>query len=220
MVRWLRSACKGDLIITMSMKEYLNNQLINGIDFLKSFSNPSFVRYVELNNVDLSSFTLPIFSHTGYFEDGPTAYREEYREYVQKTLKGITNPCLYVFELVSPDAQSVFEAYKAFVNKQEKLGSFAKRSCSSINSTYVSIDNEPRILYVGKSEKPIDGRIVVHFGYYEKGVPGMQLVYWGKEIGLKLNLHVFELVSSGFQPYLEALEKILFIQLRPLIGKR
>jgi hypothetical protein len=60
----------------------------------------------------------------------------------------------------------------------------------------------------------------VHFGYYEKGVAGLQLVYWGKDIGLKINLHVFELIKEEMHPYLEALEKLLFIQLKPIIGKR
>jgi len=204
----------------MNKKEYLNIQLTQGTDFLKSFYNHSFVRHIEIPNIDVSDFSLPKFNDEGKFIGGPTAFREEYAKYVQSFLKGITNPCLYMFELVSPDVETVFETYKLFVDKQDNIKGVGKRSYSSINNSFLKKENEPQILYVGKSEKPIDGRIVVHFGYYEKGVAGLQLVYWGKEIGLKVNLHVFELVNKEMQPYLEALEKLFFIQLKPIIGKR
>jgi hypothetical protein len=204
----------------MNKKEYLNNQLTQGTDFLKSFYNPSFVRHIEITNIDVSDFSLPKFNDEGKFIGGPTAFREEYIKYVQSSLKGISNPCLYIFELVSPDVETVYEAYKLFADEQDNIKGVGKRSYSSINHSFLKKENEPQILYVGKSEKPIDGRIVVHFGYYEKGVAGLQLVYWGKEIGLKVNVHVFELVNKEMQPYLEALEKLFFIQLKPIIGKR
>lgn len=204
----------------MERKEFLNKHLLNGTDILKAFNSPYFVRHIEISSISMSSFTLPQFDEAGNFIGKPTAFREEYIQLVQKSLNGIINPCLYMFELVSPDVQSVFETYKAFADKQDKIKGAFKRSCSAINSSFSVNNREPCILYVGKSEKPIDGRIVVHFGYYEKGVAGLQLVYWGKEIGLKLNLHVFELVSKEIQPYLEVLEKLFFVQLRPIIGKR
>jgi hypothetical protein len=75
-------------------------------------------------------------------------------------------------------------------------------------------------LYVGKSEKPINGRIVVHFGYYEKVVAGLQLVYWGKDINLMVNVHVFEFINREMNPYLETLEKLFYAQLKHIIGKR
>lgn len=204
----------------MNKKEYLNNQLSNGTDLLKSFNDPSWVNHIEIPNIEISNFSLPKFNDEGKFIDGPTAFREEYVKYVQKSLKGISNPCLYMFELVSPNVETVFETYKAFSEKQSNVKGIGKRSCSSLNKSFLKKENEPQILYIGKSEKPIDGRIVVHFGYYEKGVAGLQLVYWGKEIGLKVNVHVFELVNKEMQPYLEALEKLFFVQLKPIIGKR
>jgi hypothetical protein len=204
----------------MSKKEYLNNQLTKGFGFLKLFNNPSFVRHLEIPNIDVSAFTVPKFDSDGKFIAGPKAYREEYITYIQSSLKGITNPCLYMFELVSPNVEEVFKTYNAFAEEQFKIKGVGKRSCSSINNTFLKKENELQILYVGKSEKPIDGRIVVHFGYYEKGVAGLQLVYWGKEIKLKVNVHVFELLDKEMQPYLEALEKLFFIQLKPIIGKK
>jgi hypothetical protein len=201
-------------------KDYIYMQLMQGFDVIKSFTDPSFVRHIEINNIDISAFILPKFNNEGNFIGGPTAFREEYKKNVQVSLQGITNPCLYIFELVSPDVKSVFETYKAFVENQGKIDNIGQRSCSSVNDTYITKENEPQILYVGKSEKPIDGRIVVHFGYYEKNVAGLQLVYWGKEIGLKVNVHVFELINKETHSYLEVLEKLLFIQLKPIIGKK
>lgn len=208
------------MLSKIDRKEYLNRELTEGTDFLKSFNNPSFVRHIEIPNIDVSLFSLPKFDGDGKFIGGPRAFREEYIKYVQSSLKGITNPCLYMFEIVSPNVEEVFKTYKAFADEQDKIKGIGRRSCSSINNSYSKKENEPQILYIGKSEKPIDGRIVVHFGYYEKGVAGLQLVYWGKEIKLKVNVHVFELLDKEMQPYLEALEKLFFIQLRPIIGKR
>lgn len=204
----------------MIIKEFLNKRLLDGTDFLKSFNNPSFVRHIEIPNINVSEFTLPKFDSDVKFIGGPTAFREEYIKYVQPSLKGITNPCIYMFELVSPNVEEVFKTYKAFADEQDKIKGIGRRACSSVNNSFLKKNNEPVILYVGKSEKPIDGRIVVHFGYYEKGVAGLQLVYWGQEIELKVNVHVFELLNKEMQPYLEAIEKLLFIEIKPIIGKK
>lgn len=200
--------------------EHIQNNLNNGLGFLKSFNDSNFVNHIEISNVDISKFTIPKFDKEGKFDVGPTNFRDEYEIYVQKSLKRITNPCLYMFELISPDVETVFKTYHAFSDEQEKIKGVGKRSCSSINNSFSKKENQHQILYVGKSEKPIDGRIVVHFGYYEKGVAGLQLVYWGRDIKLKVNVHVFELINPEIHPYLEALEKLFFIQLKPIIGKR
>jgi hypothetical protein len=119
---------------------------------------------------------------------------------------------LYIFELVSPDVKTVFKTYKEFYNKNEQIKGIGSRSCSSIKNTHLIKENEHKILYVGKSEKPINGRIVVHFGYYEKSVAGLQLVYLGKDINLKV---MFMFLNREIYPYLETLEKLLFTQLKP-----
>ncbi len=203
--------------------EYLNNQLLEGLEFLKFFNNKDFVRHIEIKDVDISKFTLPEFNKDGTFSGGPRNFRVEYNEFVKKDLEGVTNPCLYLFELVSPDFETISKTFKDFALKQDKIKGIRKRACSAIFDTdniKKNHVNGSKILYVGKSEKPIDGRIVVHFGYYEKGVAGLQLVYWGKDISLIVNLHVFELINKEMQPYLEAIEKLLFVQLKPIIGKR
>jgi hypothetical protein len=204
----------------MRKNTFINNSLYAGIEFLKFFNDPSYVKHIEIPNVEISGFTLPKFKDDCIFDGGPTAFREEYEKHVQKSLQGITNPCLYIFELVSPDVKTVFKTYKEFYNKNEQIKGIGRRSCSSIKNTYLIKENEHQILYVGKSEKPINGRIVVHFGYYEKGVAGLQLVYWGKDINLSVNVHVFEFINREMDPYLETLEKLFFAQLKPIIGKR
>lgn len=203
-----------------TFSEYTNQKLLQGLEPLKSFNDPSIIRHIEIKGIDLSIFTLPKFDNEGKFIGGPTAFRAEYQTHIQNKLKGISNPCLYVFELLGPDTHLVFEKYKKFVHDQKASETINPRNASSISKNYFSKENEAHVLYIGKSEKPIDGRIIVHFGYYEKGVAGLQLVYWGKEIGLKLNLHVFELLNQKTQNYLEVLEKLLFIQLKPIIGKK
>ena len=204
----------------MSKDNFIQNNLNAGLAILGFFNDSNYVKYIEISNVEISDFNLPKLNDVGLFEGGPTAFREEYEKHVQKFIKGISNPCLYIFELVSPEADKVFKTYKEFSNTHEQFKGIGKRSCSSINNYYFVKENEHPILYVGKSEKPIDGRIVVHFGYYEKGVAGLQLVYWGKDINLKVNIHVFELINKDIHPYLETLEKLFFVQLKPIIGKR
>jgi hypothetical protein len=199
---------------------FLFKKLNDSLDYLKSFHDSSITRHIKIQNVSLAEFTKPEFWENGKFVDGPTSYRNEYENIVQPYLKGITNPCIYIFELVSPDVKVVFDSYRSFVSLQEENIGSLRRSCASINNSYNLEDDQPIILYVGKSEKPIDGRIVVHFGYYEKGVAGLQLVHWGKKINLKVNIHVFELLQPEYFPYIEAIEKLFFAKLKPIIGKR
>ena len=199
---------------------FLFDEFSNSLDFLRSFNDSNVTRLIKIQDVSLAEFTLPEFQENGKFVDGPTSYRKEYEKLIQPHLRGITNSCIYVFELVSPNINVVFDSYKSFVDIQDKTNSHCRRSCSSINSSFTTRQNQPAILYVGKSEKPIDGRIVVHFGYYEKGVAGLQLVHWGKNINLIVNIYIFELLHPKMKPYLETIEKLFFAHLKPIIGKR
>lgn len=205
----------------MNYTEYFNNILNQGLLNTKLFEKNEFVRHVLIENIDLSVFDVPKFDMLENSFGNLTDFRAQYIEYIQPHLKGIINPCIYIFEIVNTDINIVYNSYLDFYNKQKKMKGSEKRICSAINHKKIAEmrnDKAPQILYVGKSEKPIDGRIVVHFGYYEKGVTGMQLVFWGKEIGLKVNVHVFEFISNQMCPYLEVLEKLFFVQLKPIIG--
>ena len=203
-------------------KDFFDHELSVVLKDLNFFKNSASVNYIKIQNVCLAEFTKPTFNKDGRFSEGPRGFRNEYVTYIQQYLKEPTqrkNPCIYIFEVVESDAD-IKESYIDFINS-EKL-SPNKRKCSSINLERMKDLNkeENNILYVGKSEKPIDGRIVVHFGYYERGVAGLQLVYWGKDINLKLNLHVFEFVDKNVHRYVEVIEKLFFVRLNPIIGKR
>lgn len=195
---------------------------------IEKFGSDNHVNYISINNIRLNAFAKPTRSLAGTFVDpisglsDPRSGRKEYGNIIQSQwtrLKSIYNPCVYVFELVSPDYHTVFSNYTQYIDEQRKSPP-PKRACSAI-SIVQKETNDRTILYVGKSEKPVDGRIVVHFGYYEKGVAGLQLVHWADRVpDLTINLHVFELVDPELFPYLEVFEKILFSTLKPIIGKR
>jgi hypothetical protein len=98
----------------MTKREHLNNQLLEGLELLKYFNDDDFVRHIEINDIAISQFTLPKFNEDGTFIGGPAKFREEYIKFVQTALKGVTNPCLYVFELVSPDLDTVSKPLRTF----------------------------------------------------------------------------------------------------------
>ena len=96
------------------IKRFFNNHLIDSLSTIKNFVDINSINYIKIPNIDISKFTIPTFNFSGKFELGSTAYRDEYVKYVQCSLKGITNPCLYMFELLSPNLEEVFKTYKAF----------------------------------------------------------------------------------------------------------
>ena len=206
----------------MISKSYFNFKLMNGIDKIKSFNEDLFVKYFSINNIEISKFKTPVFDKKGRFLDGPLAYREEYNKYVQPKLKEIANPCLYIFEVVDVPPKLIHENYLKFLMRQMQSDDINKRACAKVRNPFNQngISNNSNILYVGKSQNALDGRIVVHFGYYEKPVAGLQLVFWGRQIDLKINLHIFEFQKVILSSYLEVIEKLLFIELAPIIGKR
>jgi len=203
-------------------KDFFNKELSKIIIDIDTFKNTEAVNYIKIQNIALSEFTTPTFNKSGEFSEGPRGFRNEYEKIVQPLLLPPShrkNPCIYIFEVLNSES-NVRNRYINFIKAQET--SINKRKYSSINlHKKKNIKNcDSKILYVGKSEKPIDGRIVVHFGYYEKGVAGLQLAYWAKDIKLELNLHVFEFVDKNLHQHLEVIEKLFFVQLNPIIGKR
>ncbi|MBB00176.1 MAG: hypothetical protein CMN34_04525 [Saprospirales bacterium] len=206
----------------MIHKDFFDYELSEALRDLAFFKADESINYIKIHDICLSEFTKPTFNKEGRFSEGPRGFRNEYEKYVQSHLMEPSksrNPCIYIFEVVESDTD-ILRTYVDFIDSQK--ASPNRRNCSSINLNRKKGLNkhEQSILYVGKSEKPIDGRIVVHFGYYEKGVAGLQLVYWGKDINLKINLHVFEFIDKKSQRYLEVIEKLFFVQLNPIIGKR
>lgn len=207
-------------MIDTSGLENILEKLADFNNVIGNFNSESHVNHTLIEGIQVNKFSKPTIRDNGSFEN-PLSGRVEYNSIIQPRLRGIMNPCVYVFELVSPSPSIVFENYTEYLKDQLNYRC-VKRACSAVSkSGFEEWAIHRATLYVGKSEKPVDGRIVVHFGYYEKGVGGLQLVHWADRVpDLILNLHVFELVDPELWRYLEAFEKILFSQLRPILGRR
>ena len=205
---------------------FLDTELEKIISKIKTFSKDSkSLDYHLISSIDISKFPVPIIDNFGNFKDGPRAQRDVYEHVIQNNLRDVSNrrnPCIYIFEVISnTPSKTIIEEYKKYTALQKSIK--INRKCSAIKSSRTDgfqDDISSKILYVGKSEKPLDGRIVVHFGYYEKQVAGLQLIYWAKEIGLHLNLHVFEVTDRKYHDFLSVMEQLFFLQLKPLIGVR
>lgn len=133
---------------------------------------------------------------------------------------GNPTPCIYIFEIVSCDV-NIENIMKKYVNFQT---SNSRASSSIKKNPNIKVKNS-KILYIGKSEKPIEGRMSVHFGYYQKGIAGLQLVHWAMDkeddvnkLNLVLNVHILNLTKEFAS--LEFIEKMLFYKLDPIIGNR
>jgi hypothetical protein len=121
-------------------------------------------------------------------------------------------PCLYVYEIMSHHSNDdIIEAYKKASVKHNE------RSFSAVKSKY---NPETRILYVGKVQKDIGARQIVHFGLYKQPkTGGLQMLYWAKELQLKLRIHVYAFEDLNMRDYLVPFENRLARELQPLIGK-
>ena len=106
--------------------------------------------------------------------------------------------------------------YKAYQKVSEK-GVYQTRSFLAVKK---SCDANTKVLYVGKVQKGLDGRQVVHLGLYKTSATGgLQLALWAKEIGLKLRLHVFVAENPLLAHSIVPLENRLASELKPFIGK-
>ena len=202
------------------MIKKLRDQFEKSLKLLDKLFSEDNIRYLKISNIEISKFMVPEISANGSFLKGPTEYREVYNEQIQSILSEVKLPSLYFFELLDPNPKLVHYTYHCYSKNQRNANGIKNRVCSAVNKDFdhMNDQNYRSILYVGKSKKPVSGRIVVHFGYYEKGIAGLQLVYWGKEIDLKFNLHVFEIQNEKLIPFLELYEKIFFENLKPIIG--
>ncbi|HUW05005.1 MAG TPA: hypothetical protein VMW01_01980 [Williamwhitmania sp.] len=118
-------------------------------------------------------------------------------------------PCLYFFEFKEGLADQIHTTYKEFCSNN------GERNKSGLKG---KPDLDTNILYVGKVKKDVGARLSTHFGYANSQTGGLQLKYWAKQIGLKLevNIIVFD-VNIG--DYINPLELELTKILKPLIGK-
>lgn len=124
-------------------------------------------------------------------------------------------PCLYYLEILN-DNLSASEIYDAYIKAADK----SVNPSRSFSATRKKFDDTTKVLYVGKVQKGLGGRQVVHLGLYKTGATGgLQMAYWAKQLGLKLRLHFFVAENPQYADYLVPLENRLAKELRPLIGK-
>lgn len=136
---------------------------------------------------------------------------KEFKE-IFDTLKSITNPVLYWFEIISETShQEIVER----ISKYKREG--GTRATPAMRK---KINGASRILYVGKVKNTFWGRLITHLGYL-KGTgqtQGLQLDCWAKDICLKLRLNVIEFDKS-MADYMTVVENAFAKELKPIIGK-
>ena len=140
-------------------------------------------------------------------------YSEEYEELFAK-LMPIKAPCLYWYRIISANtSDEIIKSFKEYKNHVER-----DRNVPALTSEK-GIDMESRILYVGKFKHGIYGRVIQHLGCFSSPqTQGLQLYYWAKNIGLKLELNVLEF-NPGMADILPIVEYAVAKELHPLIGK-
>lgn len=140
-------------------------------------------------------------------------YSEEYEELFAK-LMPIKAPCLYWYRIISANtSDEIIKSFKEYKNHVER-----DRNVPALTSEK-GIDMESRILYVGKFKHGIYGRVIQHLGCFSSPqTQGLQLYYWAKNIGLKLELNVLEF-NPEMADILPIVEYAVAKELHPLIGK-
>ena len=140
-------------------------------------------------------------------------YSEEFKELFEK-LMPIKAPCLYWYRVISANtSDEIVKSFKDYKNHIER-----DRNVPALSSEKV-IDMESRILYVGKFKHGIYGRVIQHLGCFSSPqTQGLQLYYWAKNIGLKLELNVLEF-NPEMTDILPIAEFAVAKELHPLIGK-
>lgn len=191
------------------IKSYLKDSCIKYSEILLDISNDNIKEISgEINCTNLDDKFI-----SNNIEDDSN-FKELYRN-----LKNIDNkPCLYYFKILSDiKPEFIYEKFKVF--SETKI-----RKTPAIYKT-VKTSN---ILYVGKVNSCIVGRITTHLGFLTKkenekriiiDKHGLQLCHWAKDINLKLQLNIFVFENKESKDLMEVLEKQLAIKLNPIIGK-
>ncbi len=119
-------------------------------------------------------------------------------------------PCLYMIEIKSEHTA------KDIITKIENTVLEGNRTFPAYNKLKEEHENN-KILYIGKAQTHVGGRMLSHFGCIE-GRHGLHLAYWANEINLKLDFKIFRFEKDMLK-YLSAFESILAKQYKPIIGK-
>lgn len=77
---------------------------------------------------------------------------------------------------------------------------------------------DSNVLYVGKVEKDLGGRLSTHFGYASPQTGGLQLKYWARALNLELSITLITF-DEDLGSYLNPLEMYFVKSLKPLLGR-
>lgn len=154
-------------------------------------------------------------------------FQEDCRDYplfkpLFDKLNTITTPALYWFEANSEkEALQLKTGLDQFrtINPLKGQANWRNIPAQNINS------NNSKVLYIGirqggytkkHSLSFLAGRIITHLGYYKHGsTQGLQLAHWAK---LPLILNAIALTHQA-KDYLNIIEKLFALELKPLVGK-
>jgi len=140
-------------------------------------------------------------------------------------LDKIKGDCLYWYEAKNEEiAKQMVEDLNNFREINQKYKNVNKERYRSISARGKQKYTDSKILYVGTVQKRVrknDGlttiasRTFQHLGFYEKGSSGaLHLWYWANH---SVKLNVIEL-PEGLIDYRNVFEKLLAIELKPLVG--
>ena len=137
-------------------------------------------------------------------------YSIEFSEIFQR-LNELDGPVLYWFDITSKtDSQLIRSKIKAYSELSNSKATPALKKEFDQNST---------CLYVGKVKKRFFGRIIQHLGFFkQEKTQGLQLFYWAKGIGLKLQVNAISFDAS-MSDLISILELEMSRKLNPIIGK-
>ncbi|WP_299444080.1 hypothetical protein [uncultured Aquimarina sp.] len=140
-------------------------------------------------------------------------------------LDEIISDCLYWYETENEEiAKQMVRDLNEFKESNKKYRKRNKEKYRSVPAYGKYTDTDSKVLYVGtvkgrvrKSDDltTIASRTFQHLGFYEKGSTGaLHLWYWAKH---SVKLNVIELTGQK-EEYRNVFEKLLAIELKPLIG--
>lgn len=156
--------------------------------FIKEQVNALTIPQCEIVEFDVRNFETPNFNK---LQD---ELLKEFNSLFKPLTAAVKNkPCLYFFEILEGNIESIIEFYE---NLDKKNKSALKKRPYS-NTT---------CLYVGRSKRNLEHRIKVHFGYRDTTEKGLQLLHRAKPLNLKLKLtiYIFPEELHLFLPFYEA----------------
>jgi hypothetical protein len=185
------------------MKNHISKTLISASNIL----NQQAENLSEIKTFDIDCSKLKEFLNEDIRKS------DEFKDLFEKLIP-IKTPCLYWYRVISDNSSiDIIKSFKEYKNHVER-----DRNVPALNSDN-SIDHKSRVLYVGKVKGGIYGRVIQHLGCHKTArTQGLQLFYWAKEIGLKLELNVLEF-DNKMADILPIVEFAVAKKLHPLIGK-